>query len=119
MIYKIVENEKLTKENKRTTFENKRENFEVKRKAKAFDKIYKLLYDKFVYDINCQDVYGGSRYDSVKIGQWQEGNIKLLNLTEKETIKLFNLLLMGMGSKYYLQLNGYTGLNEENESTSD
>lgn len=105
-------NETISKENK----ENKKFAEESKRKAEAFDKIYKLLYDKFTCEANYQDIYGCSRNDPVKLGQWLEGRmLKQPKLTDKETIKLLNLLLMGMGSDYYVQLNGYIGLDDKDD----
>ena len=108
-------NETISKENK----ENKKFAEESKRKAEAFDKIYKLLYDKFTCEANYQDIYGGSKNGPVKVGQWLEGRmLKQPKLTDKETIKLLNLLLMGMGSDYYVQLNGYIGLDDKEEKVT-
>ena len=105
-------NETISKENK----ENKKFAEESKRKAEAFDKIYKLLYDKFTCEAIYQDIYGGSKNGPVKVGQWLEGRmLKQPKLTDKETIKLLNLLLMGMGSEYYVQLNGYIGLDDKDD----
>lgn len=105
-------NETISKENK----ENKKFAEESKRKAEAFDKIYKLLYDKFTCEANYQDIYSGSKNGPVKVGQWLEGRmLKQPKLTDKETIKLLNLLLMGMGSDYYVQLNGYIGLYDKDD----
>lgn len=105
-------NETISKENK----ENKKVAEESKRKAEAFDKIYKLLYDKFTCEANYQDIYSGSKNGPVKVGQWLEGRmLKQPKLTDKETIKLLNLLLMGMGSDYYVQLNGYIGLDDKDD----
>ena len=89
---------------------------ENKRKAKAFDKIYKLLYSKFTCETNYKDIYGGGKNGPIKVGQWLEGcMLKQPKLTDKETIKLLNLLLMGMGSDYYVQLNGYIGLDDKDD----
>lgn len=105
-------NETISKENK----ENKRLAEESKRKAKVFDKIYKLLYSKFTCETNYKDIYGGGKNDPIKVGQWLEGcMLKQPKLTDKETIKLLNLLLMGMGSDYYVQLNGYIGLDDKDD----
>ena len=105
-------NETISKENK----ENKKFAEESKRKAEVFDKIYKLLYDKFTCEANYQDIYGGSKNGPVKVGQWLEGRmLKQPKLTDKETIKLLNLLLMGMGSDCYVQLNGYIGLDDKDD----
>lgn len=105
-------NETISKENK----ENKKFAEESKRKAEAFDKIYKLLYDKFTCEANYQDIYDSSKNAPVKVGQWLEGHmLKQPKLTDKETIKLLNLLLMGMGSDYYVQLNGYIGLDDKDD----
>lgn len=105
-------NETISKENK----ENKKVAEESKRKTEAFDKIYKLLYDKFTCEANYQDIYGGNKNGPVKVGQWLEGRmLKQPKLTDKETIKLLNLLLMGMGSDYYVQLNGYIGLDDKDD----
>lgn len=105
-------NETISKENK----ENKKVAEESKRKAEAFDKIYKLLYGKFTCEANYQDIYSGSKNGPVKVGQWLEGRmLKQPKLTDKETIKLLNLLLMGMGSDYYVQLNGYIGLDDKDD----
>ena len=95
--------------------ENEKEISGIKRKAKAFDKIYKLLYSKFTCETNYKDIYGGKN-GPIKVGQWLEGCIlKQPKLTDKETIKLLNLLLMGMGSEYYVQLNGYIGLDDKDD----
>lgn len=105
-------NETISKENK----ENKKVAEENKRKVKAFDKLYKLLYDKFTCEANYQDIYSGSKNGPVKVGQWLEGRmLKQPKLTDKETIKLLNLLLMGMGSDCYVQLNGYIGLDDKDD----
>lgn len=105
-------NETISKENK----ENKNLTEESKRKAESFDKIYKLLYSKIVYNRSFQDIYGGSFLDPVKVGQWLEGeSIELTKLTNKEIIKLLNLLLMGMGSEYYVEWFGYTGLKDKDD----
>lgn len=104
---------KESKENKKKTLEKSKEN---ERKAKAFDKIYKLLYSKFTCETNYKDIYGGGKNGPIKVGQWLEGcMLKQPKLTDKETIKLLNLLLMGMGSEYYVQLNGYIGLDDKDD----
>ena len=96
--------------------ENEKEISGIKRKAKAFDKIYKLLYSKFTCETNYKDIYGGGKNGPIKVGQWLEGcMLKQPKLTDKETIKLLNLLLMGMGSDYYVQLNGYIGLEDKED----
>ena len=96
--------------------ENEKEISGIKRKAKAFDKIYKLLYSKFTCETNYKDIYGGGKNGPIKVGQWLEGcMLKQPKLTDKETIKLLNLLLMGMGSDYYVQLNGYIGLDDKDD----
>ncbi len=105
-------NETISKESK----ENKKLTEESKRKAKAFDKIYKLLYSKFTCETNYKDIYGGGKNGPIKVGQWLEScTLKQPKLTDKETIKLLNLLLMGMGSEYYVQLNGYIGLDDKDD----
>lgn len=104
---------KESKENKKKALEKSKEN---ERKAKAFDKIYKLLYSKFTCETNYKDIYGGGKNGPIKVGQWLEGcMLKQPKLTDKETIKLLNLLLMGMGSDYYVQLNGYIGLDDKDD----
>ena len=104
---------KESKENKKKALEKNKEN---ERKAKAFDKIYKLLYSKFTCETNYKDIYGGGKNGPIKVGQWLEGcMLKQPKLTDKETIKLLNLLLMGMGSDYYVQLNGYIGLDDKDD----
>ena len=96
--------------------ENEKEISGIKRKAKAFDKIYKLLYSKFTCETNYKDIYGGGKNGPIKVGQWLEGcMLKQPKLTDKETIKLLNLLLRGMGSDYYGQLNGYIGLDDKDD----
>lgn len=108
---------KESKENKKKTLEKSKEN---ERKAKAFDKIYKLLYSKFTCETNYKDIYGGGKNGPIKVGQWLEGcTLKQPKLTDKETIKLLNLLLMGMGSDYYVQLNGYIGLDDKEEKSNN
>ena len=104
---------KESKENKRKAIEKSKEN---ERKAKAFDKIYKLLYGKFTYNQDYQDVYASVKGGSVKVGQRLEGeSVELTKLTDKEIIKLLNLLLMGMGSEYYVEWLGYTGLKDKDD----
>lgn len=103
-------NETISKENK----ENKNLTEENRRKAEVFNKIYKLLYSKFTCETNYKDIYGGGKNGPIKVGQWLEGcMLKQPKLTDKETIKLLNLLLMGMSSEYYVQLNGYIGLDDK------
>lgn len=105
-------NKTISKENK----ENKKLTKESKRKAKAFDKLCKLLYSKLIYHKNYQDVYGNFKGGPVKVGQWLEGeSVELTKFTDKEIIKLLNLLLMGMGSEYYVEWFGYTGLDDKND----
>lgn len=107
---------KNCKEEKEKNKENKRKTFELKRKAKAFDKLCKLLFGKIVYNRDYQDIYGNFKGGSVKVGQWLEGeSVELTKFTDKETIKLLNLLLMGMGSEYYVQWFGYTGLDDKDD----
>lgn len=107
---------KNCKEEKEKNKENERKTFELKRKAKAFDKLCKLLYGKLVYNKNYQNVYGNFKGGPVKIGQFLEGeSVELTKFTDKEIIKLLNLLLMGMGSEYYVQLNGYIGLDDKDD----
>lgn len=103
---------KESKENKRKAIEKNKEN---ERKVKAFDKIYKLLYGKFTYNQDYQDIYANIKGGPVKVGQWLENSVELTKLTDKEIIKLLNLLLMGMGSEYYVQWFGYTGLDDREE----
>lgn len=105
-------NEKISKENK----ENEKKNLELKRKAKAFDKLCKLLYSKLICHKNYQDVYGNFKGGPVKVGQYLEGeSVELTKLTDKEIVKLLNLLLMGMGSEYYVEWFGYTGLDDKDD----
>lgn len=102
---------KESKENKKKALEKSKEN---ERKAKAFDKLCKLLYGKIICNRNYQDVYWNCKGSPVKVGQWLEGgSVELTKLTDKETVKLLNLLLMGMGSEYYVEWFGYTGLKDK------
>ena len=103
---------KESKENKRKAIEKNKEN---ERKVKAFDKIYKLLYGKFTYNQDYQDIYANIKGGPVKVGQWLENSVELTKLTDKEIIKLLNLLLMGMGSEYYVEWLGYTGLKDKDD----
>ena len=101
---------------KKNCKEEKEKNKDSKRKAKAFDKLCKLLFGKIVYNRDYQDIYGNFKGGPVKVGQWLEGeSVKLTKFTDKETIKLLNLLLMGMGSEYYVQWFGYTGLDDKDD----
>lgn len=114
--YLKEKNDALEKCNETISKENKKLAEESKRKAKVFDKIYKLLYSKFTCETNYKDIYGGGKNGPIKVGQWLEGcMLKQPKLTDKETIKLLNLLLMGMGSDYYVQLNGYIGLDDKDD----
>jgi thiol-disulfide isomerase/thioredoxin len=109
-------NETISKENKKLTEENQKETSKIKRKAKAFDELGKLLYSKIVYNQDYQDVYASVKGGSVKVGQRLEGeSVELTKLTDKEIIKLLNLLLMGMGSEYYVEWLGYTGLKDKDD----
>ena len=117
--YLKEKNDALKKTNEKISKENKKLTEESKRKAEAFDKIYKLLYSKFTCEANYQDIYGSSKNGPVKVGQWLVGRmLKQPKLTDKETIKLLNLLLMGMGSDYYVQLNEYIGLDDKEEKVT-
>lgn len=117
--YLKEKNDTLKKTNEKISKENKKLTEESKRKAEAFDKIYKLLYSKFTCEANYQDIYGSSKNGPVKVGQWLVGRmLKQPKLTDKETIKLLNLLLMGMGFDYYVQLNGYIGLDDKEEKVT-
>ena len=109
-------NETISKENKENEKKNLKKNKKNERKAKAFDKLCKLLYSKLIYHKNYQDVYGNFKGGPVKIGQWLDGeSVELTKLTDKEIIKLLNLLLMGMGSEYYVEWFGYTGLDDKDD----
>lgn len=109
-------NEKISKENKENEKKNLKKNKENERKAKAFDKLCKLLYSKLIYHKNYQDVYSNFKGGPVKIGQWLDGeSVELTKLTDKEIIKLLNSLLMGMGSEYYVEWFGYTGLDDKDD----
>lgn len=104
---------KESKENKKKTLEKSKEN---ERKAKAFDKLCKLLYGKIICNRNYKDIYWNFKGGPVKVGQWLEGgSVELTKLTDKETVKLLNLLLMGMGSEYYVEWFGYTGLKDKDD----
>lgn len=110
--YLKEKNDALKKTNKKITKESK----ENEKKAKAFDKLCKLLYGKIICNRNYQDVYWNCKGSPVKVGQWLEGgSVELTKLTDKESVKLLNLLLMGMGSEYYVQLNGYIGLDDKDD----
>lgn len=113
--YLKEKNDALKKNYKR----NKEKNEENERKAKAFDKLSKLLYGKIVYNRDYQDIYGNFKGGPVKVGQLLEGeSVELTKFTDKEIIKLLNLLLMGMGSEYYVQWFGYTGLDDKEEKVT-
>ena len=104
---------KESKENKKNAFEKSKEN---ERKAKVFDKLCKLLYGKIICNRNYKDIYWNFKGGPVKVGQWLEGgSVELTKLTDKETVKLLNLLLMGMGSEYYVEWFGYTGLKDKDD----
>ena len=104
---------KESKENKKKALEKNKEN---ERKAKAFDKLCKLLYGKIICNRNYKDIYWNFKGGPVKVCQWLEGgSVELTKLTDKETVKLLNLLLMGMGFEYYVQLNGYIGLDDKDD----
>ena len=84
--------------------------------------VYKTKTEKtkdnkiWYFKCNYKDIYGGGKNGLIKVGQWLEGcMLKQPKLTDKETIKLLNLLLMGMGSDYYVQLNGYIGLDDKDD----
>lgn len=110
--YLKEKNDALKKTNKKITKESK----ENERKAKAFDKLCKLLYGKISCNRNYQDVYWNCKGGPVKVGQWLEGgSVELTKLTDKENVKLLNLLLMGMGSEYYVEWFGYTGLDDKDD----
>lgn len=110
--YLKEKNDALKKTNKKITKESK----ENERKAKAFDKLCKLLYGKIICNRNYQDVYWNCKGGPVKVGQWLEGgSVELTKLTDKESVKLLNLLLMGMGSEYYVEWFGYTGLKDKDD----
>ena len=109
-------NKKISKENKENEKKNLKKNKENERKAEAFDKLCKLLYSKLIYHKNYQDIYGNFKGGPVKVGQYLEGeSVDLTKLTDKETVKLLNLLLMGMGSEYYIEWFGYTGLDDKDD----
>lgn len=110
--YLKEKNDALKKTNKKITKESK----ENERKAKAFDKLCKLLYGKIICNRNYQDVYWNCKGGPVKVGQWLEGGaVELTKLTDKESVKLLNLLLMGMGSEYYVEWFGYAGLKDKDD----
>ena len=71
--YLKEKNDALKKNYKR----NKEKNKENERKAKAFDKLYNILFNKFSYNTNVQDIYGVGKFGNVKYGQFFDNSMDM------------------------------------------
>lgn len=87
-------------------------NKENQRKAKAFDKLYKILFNKFSYHTNIHDIYGAGKFGNVKYGQFFDNSMDMEKLTDKEVVKVVNTFLEGINAEYRIEWFGYSGLTE-------
>lgn len=112
--YLKEKNDALKKNYKR----NKEKNKENERKAKAFDKLYNILFNKFSYNTNVQDIYGVGKFGNVKYGQFFDNSMDMEKLTDKEIIKIINTFLEGINAEYRVEWFGYSGLSEPDNGGS-
>lgn len=106
--YLKEKNDALKKTNKKIIKESK----ENERKAKAFDKLYNTLFNKFSYTTNVHDIYGVGKFENVKYGQYFDGSMDMEKLTDKEVVKTINIFLEGINAEYRVEWFGYNGINE-------
>ena len=97
---------------KKNCKEEKEKNKENKRKAKAFDKLYNILFNKFSYTTNVHDIYGVGKFGNVKYGQYFDGSMDMEKLTDKEIVSVINIFLEGINAEYRIEWFGYIGLNK-------
>lgn len=109
---------KNCKEEKEKNKENERKTFEFKRKAKAFDKLYNTLFNKFSYHTDIHDIYGVGKFGNVKYGQYFDGSMDMEKLTDKEVVKTINIFLEGINAEYRVEWFGYNGINEPDNGGS-
>lgn len=112
--YLKEKNDTLKKNCKR----NKEKNKENERKAKAFDKLYNTLFNKFSYHTDIHDIYGVGKFGNVKYGQFFDGSMDMEELTDKEIIKIINTFLEGINAEYRVEWFGYSGLSEPDNGGS-
>ena len=87
-------------------------NKENQRKAKAFDKFYKILFNKFSYHTDIHNIYGAGKFYNVKYGQYFDNSMNMEKLTDKEIVKVINTFLEGINAEYRIEWFGYSGLTE-------
>ena len=92
--------------------ESKGKNKDNERKAKAFDNLYKILFNKFSYHTNVHDIYGVGKFINVKYGQYFDNFMDMEKLTDKEVVKVINTFLEGINAEYRIEWFGYSGLTE-------
>lgn len=97
---------------------NKEKNKENERKAKAFDKLYRILFSKFSYHTDIHDIYGAGKFDNVKYGQYFDSSMDMEELTDKEIVSVINIFLEGINAEYRIEWFGYSGLNEPDNGGS-
>ena len=112
--YLKEKNDTLKKGVKKQSIGNK----ENQRKAKAFDKLYKILFNKFSYHTNIHDIYGVGKFSNVKYGQYFDNSMDMEKLTDKEVVKVINTFLEGINAEYRIEWFGYSGLNEPDNGGS-
>lgn len=112
--YLKEKNDALKKNYKR----NKEKNKENERKAKAFDKLYNILFNKFSYHTDIHDIYGVGKFGNVKYGQFFDNSMDMEKLTDKEIIKIINTFLEGINAEYRVEWFGYSGLSEPDNGGS-
>lgn len=96
----------------------KEKNSENKRKAKAFDKLYRILFSKFSYHTDIHDIYGVGKFGNVKYGQYFDNSMDMEKLTDKEIVSIINIFLEGINAEYRIEWFGYSGLNEPDNGGS-
>ena len=97
---------------------NKEKNKENERKAKAFDKLYRILFSKFSYHTDIHDIYGVGKFENVKYGQFFDHSMDMEKLTNKEIVSVVNIFLDGINAEYRIEWFGYSGLNEPDNGGS-
>lgn len=112
--YLKEKNDALKKTNKKIIKESK----EKERKAKAFDKLYNTLFNKFSYHTDIHDIYGVGKFGNVKYGQFFDGSMDMEELTDKEVVKTINIFLEGINAEYRIEWFGYSGINEPDNGGS-
>lgn len=103
---------------KKSYKKDKEKNIENKRKAKAFDNLYRILFNKFFYHTDIHDIYGVGKFENVKYGQYFDSSMDMEKLTDKEIVSVINIFLEGINAEYRIKWFGYSGIEEPDNGGS-